>query len=134
VKSLLLAPKSGAKLPTLRLTGERTEGPKLNKVASLCVCLSVLMFNCYSAISFLTICILHRFQLLGTEPEDFGVNWKSSNGPLKVKGLSAPGKLARQQDSCGKIDHKKQVSFADHLVSFVSSGTMAESVTETLAV
>jgi G patch domain-containing protein 2 len=66
---------------------------------------------------------------LGTEPEDFGVNWKSSNGPLKVKGLSAPGKLARQQDSCGKIDPKKQVSFA-----FVSSGTMAESVTETLAV
>jgi hypothetical protein len=24
---------------------------QLNKVASLCVCLSVLMFNCYSAIS-----------------------------------------------------------------------------------
>jgi G patch domain-containing protein 2 len=71
---------------------------------------------------------------LGTEPEDFGVNWNSSNGPGKVKGLSDPGKLARQHDSCGKIARKKQVSFAERLVSFVSSGTMVESVTETLAV
>jgi hypothetical protein len=37
----------------------------------------------------------------GTEPEDFGVNWNRSKGPGKVKGLSAPGKLARQHDSCG---------------------------------
>jgi G patch domain-containing protein 2 len=72
---------------------------------------------------------------LGTEPEDFGVNWKSSNGPGKVKGLSAPGKLARQHDSCGKIaPGKMKVSFAERLVSFVSSSTMVESVIETLAV
>jgi G patch domain-containing protein 2 len=50
---------------------------------------------------------LHQFQLLGTEPEDFGVNWNSSKGPKKVKGLSAPGKLARQHDSCGRIVPKK---------------------------
>ncbi|KAM0887925.1 hypothetical protein ACQ4PT_028678 [Festuca glaucescens] len=72
-------------------------------------------------------------KLLGTEPEDFGVNWNSSKGPGKVKGLSAPGKLARQHDSCGKAP-KKQVSFAERPVSFVSSGTMGETVAETVAV
>uniref|UniRef100_A0A0D9X6B0 G-patch domain-containing protein n=1 Tax=Leersia perrieri TaxID=77586 RepID=A0A0D9X6B0_9ORYZ len=70
-------------------------------------------------------------KLVGTEPEDFSVNWENSKRPANVKGLSAPGKLARNQTSSGK---KKQVSFADRPVSFVSSGTMAESVTETIAV
>jgi G patch domain-containing protein 2 len=51
-----------------------------------------------------------------------------------VKGLSAPGKLARQHDSYGKTVPKKQVSFAERPVSFVSSGTMAETITETVAV
>lgn len=72
-------------------------------------------------------------KLLGTEPEDFGVNWNSSKRPGKVKGLSAPGKLARQHDSCGKAP-VKQVSFAERPVSFVSSGTMAETIAETVAV
>jgi hypothetical protein len=31
---------------------------------------SVLVSTCFSAISFLTICFLHQFQLLGTEPKD----------------------------------------------------------------
>jgi len=73
-------------------------------------------------------------KLLGTEPEDFGVNWNSSKGPGKVKGLSAPGKLTRQHDACGKNVPKKQVSFAERPVSFVSSGTMVETVTEAVAV
>ena len=51
-----------------------------------------------------------------------------------MKGLSAPGKLARPHDSCDKKVPKKHVSFAKRPVSFVSSGTMAESVTDTLAV
>jgi hypothetical protein len=38
-----------------------------------------------------------------------------------VKGLLAAGKLARQHDSCWKIVPKKQVSFAERCVSFVSS-------------
>uniref|UniRef100_A0A0E0LTC3 G-patch domain-containing protein n=1 Tax=Oryza punctata TaxID=4537 RepID=A0A0E0LTC3_ORYPU len=73
-------------------------------------------------------------KLLGTEPEDFSVNWENSKRPAQVKGLSAPGKLARNQTSSGKKSSKKQVSFADRPVSFVSCGTMAESVTETIAV
>ncbi|KAL5223137.1 hypothetical protein ABZP36_027850 [Zizania latifolia] len=73
-------------------------------------------------------------KLLGTEPEDFAINWENSKGPAKVKGFSAPGKLARHQASSGKKSSKKQVSFAERPVSFVSSGTMAESVTETIAV
>ncbi|KAL5229921.1 hypothetical protein ABZP36_028697 [Zizania latifolia] len=73
-------------------------------------------------------------KLLGTEPEDFAVNWENSKGPAKVKGLSASGKLARNQASSGKKSSQKQVSFAERPVSFVSSGTMAESVTETIAV
>ena len=51
-----------------------------------------------------------------------------------MKGLSAPGKLARPHDSCGKKVPKKQISFAERPVSFVSSGTMAETVTEAVAV
>ncbi|KQJ95945.1 uncharacterized protein LOC100845409 [Brachypodium distachyon] len=73
-------------------------------------------------------------KLLGTEPEDFGVNWDSSKGPAKGKGLSAPGKLARHHDSSGKKSCKKQVSFAERPVSFVSSGTMVETVTEAITV
>jgi G patch domain-containing protein 2 len=74
-------------------------------------------------------------KLLGTEPEDFSVNWENSKGPAGQKGLSAPGKLAKHRESSGKkSSSKKQVSFAEHPVSFVSCGTMAESVTETIAV
>ncbi|KAF0901216.1 hypothetical protein E2562_038675 [Oryza meyeriana var. granulata] len=73
-------------------------------------------------------------KLLGTEPEDFAVNWENSKRPAQVKGLSTPGKLARNQNSSGKKSSKKQVSFADRPVSFVSCGTMAESVTETIAI
>uniref|UniRef100_A0A0E0EJZ4 G-patch domain-containing protein n=1 Tax=Oryza meridionalis TaxID=40149 RepID=A0A0E0EJZ4_9ORYZ len=73
-------------------------------------------------------------KLLGTEPEDFTINWENSKRPAQVKGLSAPGKLARNQTSSGKKSSKKQVSFAERPVSFVSCGTMAESVTETIAV
>lgn len=51
-----------------------------------------------------------------------------------MKGLSAPGKLARPHDSCDKKVSKKHVSFAERPVSFVSSGTMAETVTEVVAV
>jgi hypothetical protein len=52
-----------------------------------------------------------------------------------VKGLSAPGKLAREHDSCGKIaPGKVKVSFAERLVSFLSSSTMVESVTVTLTI
>ncbi|KAI5022568.1 hypothetical protein ZWY2020_059298 [Hordeum vulgare] len=73
-------------------------------------------------------------KLLGTEPEDYSVNWNSSKGPARAKGLSAPGKLARHSDSCGKKVPKKQVTFAERPVSFVSSGTMVETVTEAVAV
>ncbi|CAO2210613.1 unnamed protein product [Urochloa humidicola] len=74
-------------------------------------------------------------KLLGTEPEDFSVNWENSKGPAGRKGLSAPGKLAKHRESSGKKSSaKKQVSFAERPVSFVSCGTMAESVTETIAV
>ncbi|TKW09690.1 hypothetical protein SEVIR_6G119600v4 [Setaria viridis] len=73
-------------------------------------------------------------KLLGTEPGDFSVNWESSKGPGR-KGLSAPEKLAKHRESIGKkSSSKKQVSFAERPVSFVSCGTMAESVTETIAV
>ncbi|KAG8046934.1 hypothetical protein GUJ93_ZPchr0008g12857 [Zizania palustris] len=73
--------------------------------------------------------------LLGTESDDFSINWENSMCPAKVKGFSAPGKLARHQASSGKkSSNKKQVSFAERPVSFVSAGTMAESVTETIAV
>lgn len=51
-----------------------------------------------------------------------------------MTGLSAPGKLARHNDSCGKRVPKKQVSFADRPVSFVSCGTMGETVAEAEAV
>eukprot|EP00494_Astrolonche_serrata_P005316 UN05332 len=44
------------------------------------------------------------------------------------------GKLARHSDSCGKNVPTKKVSFAERPVSFVSSGTMAETVTEAVAV
>ncbi|RLN04657.1 uncharacterized protein C2845_PM13G08450 [Panicum miliaceum] len=74
-------------------------------------------------------------KLLGTEPEDFSVNWENSKGPAGRKGLSAPGKLAKHRESSGKkSSSKKQVSFAERPVSFVSCGTMAESVIETIAV
>ncbi|KAL6639968.1 hypothetical protein ACP70R_022278 [Stipagrostis hirtigluma subsp. patula] len=73
-------------------------------------------------------------KLLGTEPEDFSVNWDSSKGPAGRKGLSAPGKLAKHRESSGNKSSKKQVSFAARPVSFVSCGTMAESVTETIAI
>jgi hypothetical protein len=93
---------------------------QLDMVGSLCVCIFGTIFclsfflvsTCFLAIFFLTICFLQQFQL-GTEPEDFGVNWNSSIRTRKMKGLSAPGKLARQHDSCGKIVLKKHVSFAD---------------------
>ncbi|CAO2168687.1 unnamed protein product [Urochloa humidicola] len=69
-------------------------------------------------------------KLLGTQPEDFSVNWEDSKGPAGRKGLLAPGKLAKHQESSGnKSSTKKQVSFAERPVSFVSYGTMAESVT-----
>lgn len=71
---------------------------------------------------------------MGTEPEDFPVNWKNSKGPVG-KGLSAPGKLTRHRESSGnKSSSKKQVSFAERPISFVSCGTMAESVTDTIGV
>jgi hypothetical protein len=62
---------------------------QVDKVGSMCSYiwgyilfgLSVLVFTCFSAIYFLIICFLHQFQLLGIEPEDFGVNWNSSKGP-----------------------------------------------------
>ncbi|CAL4997976.1 unnamed protein product [Urochloa decumbens] len=74
-------------------------------------------------------------KLLGTEPEDFSVNWENSKGPAGRKGLSAPGKLAKHRESSGKKSStKRQVSFAERPVSFVSCGTMAESITETIAV
>ncbi|KAL6599033.1 hypothetical protein ACP70R_045897 [Stipagrostis hirtigluma subsp. patula] len=73
-------------------------------------------------------------KLLGTEPEGFSVNWDSSKGPAGRKGLSAPGKLAKHRESSGNKSSKKQVSFAARPVSFVSCGTMAESVTETVAI
>ncbi|KAL6839156.1 hypothetical protein ACP4OV_031047 [Aristida adscensionis] len=73
-------------------------------------------------------------KLLGTEPEDFSVNWDNSKGPAGRKGLSAPGKLAKHRESSGNKSSKKQVSFAERPVSFVSCGTMAESVTETVAI
>ncbi|KAM3400533.1 hypothetical protein ACQJBY_005410 [Aegilops geniculata] len=73
-------------------------------------------------------------KLLGTEPEDYSVNWNSSKGPARAKGHSAPGKLARHSDSCGKNVPTKKVSFAERPVSFVSSGTMAETATEAVAV
>uniref|UniRef100_J3MRV8 G-patch domain-containing protein n=2 Tax=Oryza brachyantha TaxID=4533 RepID=J3MRV8_ORYBR len=73
-------------------------------------------------------------KLIGTEPEDFAVNWENSKRPAQTKGLSAPGKLSRNQTSSGKKSSKRQVSLADRPVSFVSCGTMAESVTETIAV
>ncbi|KAL6599143.1 hypothetical protein ACP70R_046007 [Stipagrostis hirtigluma subsp. patula] len=73
-------------------------------------------------------------KLLGTETEDFSVNWDSSKGPAGRKGLSAPGKLAKHRESSGNKSSKKQVSFAARPVSFISCGTMAESVTETVAI
>ncbi|KAG2577970.1 uncharacterized protein LOC120677523 isoform X2 [Panicum virgatum] len=74
-------------------------------------------------------------KLLGTEPEGFSVNWENFKGPAGWKGLSAPGKLAKHRESSGKkSSSKKQISFAERPVSFVSRGTMAESVTETIAV
>ncbi|WVZ93577.1 hypothetical protein U9M48_039545 [Paspalum notatum var. saurae] len=67
-------------------------------------------------------------KLLGAEPED-------SKCPARQKGLSDSGKLAKHQESTGKrSSSKKQVSFAERPVSFVSCGTMAESVMETIAV
>lgn len=76
----------------------------------------------------------YSFQLLGTEPEDLSVNWESSKGTGR-KGLLAPRKLAKHRESSGKkSSSKKQVSFAERPVSFVSCGTMAESVTEIIAV
>ncbi|OEL28282.1 hypothetical protein BAE44_0010698 [Dichanthelium oligosanthes] len=74
-------------------------------------------------------------KLLGTEPENFSVNWENSKGPAGRKDLSVPGKLAKQLESSGKkSSSKKQVSFAERPISFVSCGTMAESVKETIAV
>ncbi|XP_062195440.1 uncharacterized protein LOC133898757 [Phragmites australis] len=74
-------------------------------------------------------------KLLGTEPEDFSVNWDNSKGPAGRKGLSVPGKLAKHHEFSGKKScSKKQVSFAERPVSFVSCGTMVESVTKTIAV
>jgi G patch domain-containing protein 2 len=105
---------------------------QLDKVASqrvrifgTIICLSF-CFDVYLFLSYLLSNYLHLTPIPATR--------NSSKGPGKVKGLSAPGKLARQHDSCGKIVPKKQVSCAERLVSFVSSGTMAESVTETIAV
>ncbi|KAJ1268299.1 hypothetical protein BS78_07G124300 [Paspalum vaginatum] len=67
-------------------------------------------------------------KLLGAEPED-------SKCPARQKGLSDTGKLARHHESTGKrSSSKKHVSFAERPVSFVSCGTMAESVMETIAV
>jgi G patch domain-containing protein 2 len=71
---------------------------------------------------------------LGTEAEDFSVNWDSSKGPAGRKGLSAPGKLAKHREASGKKSSKKEVSLAKKPVSFVSCGTMAQSVTEIIAV
>lgn len=70
---------------------------------------------------------------MGTEPEDYSVNWNSSKGPARAKDLSAPGKLARHSDSCGKKVPTKKVSFAERPVSFVSSGTMGETAAEAVA-
>jgi G patch domain-containing protein 2 len=71
---------------------------------------------------------------LGTEPEDFSVNWDNSKGPAGRKGLSAPGKLAKHREASSKKSSKKEVSLAKRPVSFVSCGTMAESVTDIVAV
>lgn len=74
-------------------------------------------------------------KMLGAEPVDFSVNWEVSKGPPGLKGLLATGKLAKHQEYSGKRPYsKKQVSFAERPVSFVSCGTMAESVMETIAV
>jgi G patch domain-containing protein 2 len=71
---------------------------------------------------------------LGTEPEDFSVNWENSKGPAGRKGLSAPGKFVKHRESNGNKSSKKQVSFAERPVSFIKSGTMADSLTEAIAV
>lgn len=71
---------------------------------------------------------------MGTEPEDFSVNWENSKGPAGRKGLSAPGKFVKHRESNGNKSSKKQVSFAERPVSFVKSGTMADSLTEAIAV
>jgi G patch domain-containing protein 2 len=71
---------------------------------------------------------------LGTEADDFSVNWDNSKGPAGRKGLSAPGKLAKHREASGKKSSKKEVSLAKNPVSFVSCGTMAESVTEIVVV
>ncbi|CAD6244753.1 unnamed protein product [Miscanthus lutarioriparius] len=73
-------------------------------------------------------------KLLETEPEDFSVNWENSIGPAGRKGLSAPGKFVKHQESSGNKSSEKQVSFAERPVSFVKSGTMADSLTEAIAV
>lgn len=78
--------------------------------------------------------LLGGSQLLGTEPEDFSINWDSSKVPAGRKGLSAPGKLMKHREVSGKKSSKKEVSLAKRPVSFVSCGTMAESVTEIIAV
>jgi len=73
-------------------------------------------------------------KLLGTEPEDFSVNWENSKGPAGRKGLSAPGKFVKHRESSGNKSSKKQVSFAERPVSFVKCGTMVDSLTEAIAV
>ncbi|KAK3123154.1 hypothetical protein QOZ80_8AG0624880 [Eleusine coracana subsp. coracana] len=73
-------------------------------------------------------------KLLGTEPEDFSIIWENSKGLASRKGLSAPGKLAKHREASGKKSSKKEVSLAKKPVSFVSCGTMAESVTDIVAV
>lgn len=71
---------------------------------------------------------------MGTEPEVLSVNWENSKGPAGRKGLSAPGKFVKHRESSGNKASMKQVSFAECPVSFVKCGTMADSLTEAVAV